>query len=111
MKQYQDISCYAIKHPLYGHPRQNEGGAFAMRGLTIIASWRDGWDHVSVSRPDRCPTWEEMERVKRAFFLPDETAFQLHVPVSDHISIHPHCLHLWRPHELEIPRPPNWMVA
>ncbi|MCX8016968.1 MAG: hypothetical protein N2690_03550, partial [Rhodocyclaceae bacterium] len=32
--------------------------------LRVIASHEDGWEHVSVSRPDRCPTWEEMCRVK-----------------------------------------------
>lgn len=25
----------------------------------------DGWDHVSVSLPGRCPTWEEMDAIKR----------------------------------------------
>jgi hypothetical protein len=35
---------------------------------------------------------------------------QLHVPVSDHINRHPYTLHLWRPHALEIPRPPAEFV-
>jgi hypothetical protein len=79
--------------------------------LGIIASSGEGWDHVSVSLPLRCPTWTEMEIVKRLFFKVDEAAMQLHVPVTDHISFHPHCLHLWRPHDIEIPRPPAWMVG
>lgn len=79
--------------------------------LCIIASSGGGWDHVSVSRQNRCPNWPEMEHVKRLFFKDDETAMQLHVPPSDHISIHPYCLHLWRPHDTEIPRPPSWMVG
>ena len=111
MRPYREISCYAVTHPLYGPATASGGGAFAMRGLTIVASWGEGWDHVSVSRPDRCPTWEEMERVKRAFFRPDEVAFQLHVPVSDHISVYPFCLHIWRPHAADIPLPPKWMVG
>ncbi|WP_428337469.1 DUF7694 domain-containing protein [Paenirhodobacter sp.] len=70
-----------------------------------------GWDHVSVSLPRRCPNWEEMSFVKGMFFQDDETAMQLHVPLSQHINHHPYCLHLWRPHQFEIPRPPFWMVG
>jgi hypothetical protein len=71
----------------------------------------DRWDHVSVSLERRCPTWEEMEFIKRLFFKPEETAMQLHVPVARHISAHPFCLHIWRPVDREIPRPPPILVA
>ena len=27
------------------------------------------------------------------------------------LDCHPHCLHLWRPLDAEIPRPPGWMVG
>lgn len=96
----------------------NDGLAFICRSpvepdkaLRVIASNGFGWDHVSVSLVDRCPVWEEMEHVRSIVFLPEETAMQLHVPDSDHISHHPNCLHMWRPHALPIPRPPGWMVA
>ena len=79
--------------------------------LQIIASSGDGWDHVSVSRAKRCPNWIEMEHVRFCFFKDDETVMQLHVPRSDHINVHPHCLHLWRPQNTEIPRPPAWMIG
>lgn len=81
------------------------------RTLRIIASSGEGWDHVSVSLPDRTPHWAEMEHVKRLFFQDDECAMQLHVPPSDHISHHPYCLHIWRPLEAAIPRPPSVFVA
>jgi hypothetical protein len=79
--------------------------------LQIIASDLLGWDHVSVSRIDRCPTWAEMEQVKRLFFRDDETAMQLHVPTDQHINVHRFCLHLWRPQDRDIPRPPAVMVG
>jgi hypothetical protein len=79
--------------------------------LRVVASSEDSWDHVSVSRSNRCPNWPEMEFIKRKFFKDDETVMQLHVPAADHINYHPYCLHLWRPHCLEIPRPPGWMVG
>jgi hypothetical protein len=92
-------------------------GCFAMRSpidrkaLRVIASAGEGWDHVSVSRVNSTPKWAEMCFIKNQFFGPDETAMQLHVPVSDHISHHDHCLHLWRPHGAEIPRPPWYLVG
>jgi hypothetical protein len=86
-------------------------GAFQFGPIRIIATTDGGWDHVSVSREDRCPTWDEMEAVKRRFFLPHETAMQLHVPEAEHINCHPFCLHLWRPHARAIPLPPSSMVG
>ena len=80
--------------------------------LKVIASTGEGWDHVSVSLAKRCPNWYEMDHVKQMFFRDDETAMQLHVPTSDHISHHPNCLHLWRPNDgTAIPRPPAEFVA
>ena len=78
--------------------------------MRVVASWGEGWEHVSVSHRERCPTWEEMEAIARHFW-PDQTAMQLHVPASDHINAHPYCLHWWRPIGGEIPRPPGWMVG
>lgn len=79
--------------------------------LKVIASVGLGWDHVSVSLPNRCPNWPEMSRVKDLFFCDDETAMQLHVPAADHVNNHPYCLHLWRPHDVAIPRPPGLLVG
>ena len=110
MRPFADIQHMAIVGPGIPPPDPNNGGCFRLRGLNIIAAWAAGWDHVSVSRRDRCPTWDEMEMVKRAFFRDDETAMQLHVPPSDHVNIHPYCLHMWRPHFLPIPTPPRMFV-
>jgi hypothetical protein len=81
------------------------------RGQCIVFSNGEGWEHVSVSFKDRCPTWEEMEDVKRRFWQDTDTVMQLHVPVSEHRNCHPYCLHLWRPTDREIPRPPGIFVA
>jgi hypothetical protein len=111
MRSFIELARYAKVHPRLGPPIRNQGGYFELGKLRIIASWSEGWDHVSVSLPDRCPTWDEMERVKRAFFKDDECAMQLHVPCADYINCHPYCLHLWRPHKSTIPMPPKNMVA
>lgn len=79
--------------------------------LRIIASTGFGWEHVSVSRRNRCPNWTEMEAVKRLFFTETETCMQLHVPPGEHVNYHPYVLHLWRPLKADIPQPPSWMVG
>lgn len=102
---------------MYGSAGDHENGLFTLESpidhaeLKIIASVGEGWEHVSVSRKKRCPNWPEMEHVKRTFFEESETVMQLHVPPVDHINVHNFCLHLWRPLNQEIPRPPGWMVA
>lgn len=79
--------------------------------FAVIASDWLGWDHVSVSLPDRCPTWEEMCRVKDLFWDAEDAVMQLHPPRSDWVNNHPYCLHLWCPHEARIPLPPAVMVG
>ena len=102
---------------MYGGFGDGKAGAFVLRSpidqadLFIIASCGDGWEHVSVSRSNRCPNWIEMEFVKRTFFEPEEVAVEFHVPESKHINAHPHCLHLWRLIGAEFPMPPQWMVG
>ncbi len=106
------------KYRTIGQPNRPEemqyGGAFRVvhKGnvLRIIASNDAGWDHVSISRMTACPSWEDMEFVKRMFFEEGELCWQYHVPVGDHININPHVLHIWRKHDFEMPLPPRWMV-
>lgn len=74
--------------------------------LVVIASWGGGWDHVSVSTAIRCPTWDEMQDVKDMFFNPGECAMQLHPADDCYVNIHQFCLHMWRPHGVDIPTPP-----
>jgi hypothetical protein len=114
LDRYRDVGPEVIR--LFGFAGDETCGAFLLpspidgASIRVIASSGEGWDHVSVSRKNRCPNWAEMEHVKRLFFADTETAMQLHVPASDHINCHPYCLHLWRPQFTEIPRPPAEFV-
>lgn len=78
-----------------------------------VVVWSTGgdWDHVSVSFPGRCPTWNEMCRVKQLFFRPGEIVVEYHPAESEYVNFHPFCLHLWRPQVDEIPTPPTWMIG
>lgn len=94
--------------------RRDDGfnGAFILPGgLRIICSDGFAWEHVSVSREDRCPTWEEMCFVKDLFWDEHEWVVQYHPPKASHINCHPFCLHLWRPTNSYLPTPPPWMVG
>ena len=81
--------------------------------LRVIASNDLGWEHVSVSLQDRCPTWEDMSYVKKLFWSDDDLVVQMHVPKSDYVNCHPHCLHLWRKEGTNdfCERPPSIMVG
>ena len=109
--------CSEQVRTLYGGVGDETCGVFSVpspvdsKYMRVIASAGEGWDHVSVSRTNRTPTWGEMEHVKRIFFEPDEVCMQLHVAEREHISFHAFCLHIWRPLDATIPLPPPWMVA
>jgi hypothetical protein len=101
----------------YGGHGDGSNGVFRFmscedaKPMAVIASVGDGWDHVSVSRPDRCPTYDEMEQIAKAFFKDDEAAVQYHVPAKDHVNVHRFCLHWWRPTYVKLVRPPGYMIG
>jgi len=91
-------------------------GAFYIPGpcgkdLSVVASDGEGWQHVSVSTPNRCPNWPEMCFIKGLFWGDDETVIQYHPPRSAYVNYHPHCLHMWKPDGIEIPLPPSLLVG
>lgn len=79
--------------------------------LRVVASDGLDWDHVSVSLPTRCPTWEEMCFIKAMFWDDEDGVMQLHPPRSQWVNNHSFCLHLWRPVGQRIPMPPSYMVG
>lgn len=101
-----------LTHPRFATARGDRCGAFRLRhpktGATLLVIASDAsdweahalplprWEHVSVSLPGRCPTWEEMRWVKALFFENSECVVQFHPPEESYVNFHPHCLHLWR---------------
>lgn len=81
------------------------------RPMAFVASWGGGWEHVSVSYSNRCPTWEEMCIVKDIFWNEDETVIQYHPAQKDYVNNHPYCLHMWKPIGIELPTPPPVFVG
>lgn len=110
------------RHQMPGYetePGERSGVFLLMFGgaeLRIIANaaFSDSawWEHVSISTPDRCPTWEEMCFVKNLFWEDEELVVQFHPPKSQYVNCHPRTLHLWRPtrHKDRMPFPPRDLV-
>lgn len=69
-----------------------------------------GWEHVSVSLPNRCPNWDEMCFVKSAFWEDEETVLEFHPKRSEYVSIHPFCLHLWKKVGIDHELPPGILI-
>jgi hypothetical protein len=103
--------------PLPSSPADGNNGAFLVPlkrsstvWLKVIASDGEGWEHASVSLEHRIPTWAEMACIKALFWDPEDCVIQYHPPASDYVNRNPHCLHLWRPIGIELPRPPMRFV-
>lgn len=89
----------------------DDGFAATIGKLRVIASWDGGWDHVSVSLSDRCPTWDEMTYVKQLFWDDEDCVVQYHPPKSRYVNNYANCLHLWKSQQVPFPGPPEWMVG
>jgi len=70
-----------------------------------------GWEHASVSQPNKTPTWDVMCRIKDIFWSEDECCVEYHPKKEDYVNMHEHCLHIWKPMFEELPTPPAIMVG
>lgn len=53
------------------------------------------WLHVSLSRANRIPSYEDLADVKRVFVGDGVQALQIFPKRERHVNIMPYCLHLW----------------
>lgn len=79
--------------------------------LNFKFSRANGWEHLSVSMPNRCPNWEQMCFMKEQFWEDDEACVEYHPKKEDYVNNHNYCLHIWKPYEIELPTPPSIMVG
>jgi len=107
---------YRVRYGLFtSSQKDGNNGAFSIGigGLmfNIMASDQLGWEHVSVSidKP-RCPSWDEMCRIKELFWDDTDTVLQYHPSKDQYVNNHPFVLHLWRPTDQAIPVPPKEFV-
>lgn len=69
----------------------------AMAVIETLSDMPDGrdWHHLSVSFPDRVPTYDEMKLCKEIFVGPGYRSLLVFPEKKKHVNIHPYCLHLW----------------
>lgn len=81
-----------------------DGAVYAYRAIegfmTVILSVareEDGrrWLHVSLARPERLPSWDDLRMIKDLFIGKDKLAVQVLPPTSNWVNEHPYCLHLF----------------
>jgi len=80
---------------------------FKRGDLTVIVStdhfdfFNDGSSqyckHVSISHPDRYPTWDEIKHARDRFMDRNRTVYQVLPPENEYVDHHPNCFHLWMP--------------
>jgi len=82
--------------------RREDGALYAsnvdrISVIESIAMELDGkrWHHVSVSRPDRLPDYDDLTFVKKHWIGDDKYAYFVFAPRAKHVNIDKHCLHLW----------------
>jgi hypothetical protein len=64
--------------------------------LSAIAIYDDrAWYHVSFSRGDRIPSYQDATWVKQYWFGDNVAAIQVFPAASEHVNTHPYALHLW----------------
>jgi hypothetical protein len=88
-------------------------GTFFYKNVVFlfVFSSGEGWDHLSVSIENRCPTWNEMCMMKDIFWPPHEACLQYHPAQKDYINNHPYTLHIWRPSDGVFPSPPTVLIG
>ncbi len=77
----------------YYFPLENDTDAWC------IAMRQNDWEHVALDlelNDRRCPTYQEMCRLKEHFFSKNEVALQVHPRRDDYVNKCHYRLHLWR---------------
>ncbi|MBC7340853.1 MAG: hypothetical protein H5U02_00100 [Clostridia bacterium] len=70
--------------------------AFRLGGCTVIVGRSDAGWHLSISHPDRYPTWDEIKEA-RYLLVPDNvTMAMLLPPKTEYVNVHKNCFHLWQ---------------
>ena len=84
---------------LYGGDSEDIEAFMTDDGLCILKSvdntkWHGKLKHISVSRHDRYPSWEEILEVKEQLFGDIDVAMIM-PKKKDYVNAHPNCFHLW----------------
>lgn len=90
----------AIENKFIKVEERVDGTSFKKDGLFIIASIQKEldnkqWIHVSFSRQNKLPSYNDLKLVKNVFIGKDKKAIQIFPEDDAHVNLMPNCLHLW----------------
>lgn len=77
-----------------------DGIPFKFMGCVVIISKDAGLWHMSMSRKDRLPNYDEMKTARYQFFPDLDYMIQIFPPKQDFVNVYQFCLHLWEPKDL-----------
>lgn len=67
-------------------------------GQCVVVLSRDaGLWHISISRKDRLPSYDELKTIRYQFLPEVEYMVQVFPPKENFVNMHQFCLHLWEP--------------
>ena len=109
MKNIADIK--KDKRLMFNNTSMDGGSGIINIGIgfgycTFVFSFGGGWEHVSIAKSKKTPTWEEMCEIKSIFWDDSETVIQYHPSKERYVNTNENCLHLWKPINQELPVPP-----
>lgn len=81
--------------------KQMQGRFQQLDGSQVIVSLDDGLWHMSISFPNRLPTYDELKKARYKYLPEVHYAAQIFPPESEFVNVHPYCIHLWELGEKE----------
>jgi hypothetical protein len=77
-------------------------GAWKLGECTVIVTKEFGLWHLSISNPDRDPTWNEISQARYRLIPDDHYIVMVLSPRRDYVNVNKHCFQL-----VEIEKPPR----
>ena len=74
-----------------------DGIPFKFMGCVVIITKDAGLWHMSISRKDRLPNYDELKTARYQFFEDVPYMVQIFPPKEHFVNIHQFTLHLWEP--------------
>ena len=87
-------TSWAVEEPAETVWLTHPCGLRAMMGILIELD-NKAWLHVSVSREHKIPSYQDLLFAKNTLIGAEKKAIQVFPPATEHVNIHPYCLHLW----------------
>lgn len=70
--------------------------AFRFGECLVFVSRSDAGWHLSISHPDRYPTWDEIKQARYQLVPHDVTMAMILPPPGEYVNLHENCFHLWQ---------------